>query len=275
MQTLLSLLFWLTAIVYALSFGLFTVALAFRKPRTLELAILVAWAGFLLHTVVIVARWAQTGHPPFVSYFEAVSASAWFGMLGYLVLQQWKPFLRPTGAGLMPFIVLLMGWAGTHPLGGESLPVSLQSFWLFVHAGFATAAAGCFIFAAGVAAMRLNQQRTNGLSNPALDIAPGDRYDEFNFRLILSGFIFWGIMIVSGAIWADAAWGRYWAWDPIELWSLISWLVYVIYLHIYSVWKKLRGVFLAWYSIVGALFVAFSLWGIRFLYDTVHSYGGI
>ena len=273
MQTVLSVLFWLTAIVYALGFGLFTVALAFRKPRTLDHAILVAWAGFTLHTIIIVARWAQTGHPPFVSYFEAVSFSAWFGMLSYLVLQQRKPFLRATGAGLMPFIVLLMGWAGTHPIGGESLPVSLQSFWLFVHAGFATAAAGCFIFAAGVAAMRLNQQRTNGLSNPALDIAAGDRYDEFNFRLILSGFIFWGIMIVSGAIWADAAWGRYWAWDPIELWSLISWLVYVIYLHIYTVWKKLRGVFLAWYSIIGALFVAFSLWGIRFLYATIHSYG--
>ena len=274
MQTVLSVLFWLTTIVYAISFGLFTVALVFRKPRTLDHAILVAWVGFTLHTIIIVARWAQTGHPPFVSFFEAMSSSAWFGMLGYLVLQQWKPFLRATGAGLMPFIVLLMGWAGTHPLGGETLPVSLQSFWLFVHAGFATAAAGCFIFAAGVAAMRLNQQRTNGLSNPALDIAPGDRYDEFNFRLILSGFVFWGIMIVSGAIWADAAWGRYWAWDPIELWSLISWLVYVIYLHIYTVWRKLRGVFLAWYSIIGALFVAFSLWGIHFLYDTIHSYGG-
>lgn len=273
MQTVLSVLFWLTAIAYALSFGLFTVALVFRKPRTLNHAILVAWAGFLLHTVVIVARWAQTGHPPFVSYFESMSASAWFGMLGYLVLQQWKPFLRTTGIGLMPFIVLLMGWAGTHPIGGESLPVSLQSFWLFIHAGFATAAAGCFMFAAGVAAMRLYQQRQNGLADPTLYIAPGDRYDEFNFRLMLLGFIFWGIMIVSGAIWADAAWGRYWAWDPIELWSLISWLVYVIYLHIYTVWKKLRGVFLAWYSIMGALFVAFSLWGIRFLYDTIHSYG--
>ena len=143
MQTVLSVLFWLTAIVYALGFALFSVALAFRKPRMLDLAILVAWGGFLLHTVVIVARWAQTGHPPFVSYFESMSASAWFGMLGYLVLQQWKPFLRATGAGLMPFIVLLMGWAGTHPLGGETLPVSLQSFWLFIHAGFATAAAGC------------------------------------------------------------------------------------------------------------------------------------
>ncbi len=273
MQTAFSVLFWLATVVYGLAFALFVVSLVFRKPRLLDHAILIAWAGFFLHTVVIAARWAQTGHPPFVSYFEAMSASAWFGMLGYLVLQQWKPFLRATGAGLMPFIVLLMGWAGTHPIGGELLAVSLQTFWLFIHAGFATAAVGCFMFASGVAAMRLYQNHQNSQSDPTLHIAPGDRYDEFNFRLMMLGFIFWGIMIVAGAIWADFAWGRYWGWDPIELWSLISWLVIVIYLHIYSVWKKLRGVFLAWYAIVGLLFVAFSLWGIRFVYDTIHGYG--
>ncbi len=274
MQTVVfSVLFWLAAVVYAFGFALFAVALIFRRRPLLDRAILVAWGGFFLHSVVLVSRWAQAGHPAFVSYFESMSASAWFGMLGFLALQQWKPFLRATGAGLMPLVVLLMGWAGTHPVGGQALPVGLQSFWLFIHAGFATAAAGCFMFAAGVAAVRLYQQRRNGLSDATLDIAPGDRYDEFNFRLMLLGFVFWGIMIVSGAIWADAAWGRYWAWDPIELWSLISWLVYAIYLHVYAVWKKLRGTFLAWYSIVGGCFIAFSLWGIRFLYDTIHSYG--
>ncbi len=273
MQTLLTVVFWLATLVYGLAFVLFAVALVFRKPRWLEHAVLGAWGGFFLHTVVVAGRWGQTGHPPFVSYFESMSASAWFGMIGFLVLQQWKPFLRATGAGLMPLIVLLMGWAGTHPLGGELLPVSLQSFWLFIHAGFATAALGCFMFAAGVALMRLYQHYKNSPSDPALCIAPGDRYDEFNFRIIMLGFIFFSIEIVAGAIWADTAWGRYWAWDPIELWSLISWLMYVIYLHIYSVWKKLRGVFLAWYAIAGALFVAFSFWGIRFLYDTIHSYG--
>ncbi len=273
MQTVLSIIFWLAAVVYGLGFVLFAVSLVFRKPRALDHAILVVWAGFFLHTITVASRWAQTGHPPFVSYFESMSASAWFGVLGYLVLQQWNPFLRVAGAGMMPFIVLLMGWAGTHPVGGESLPVSLQSFWLFIHAGFATAAVGCFTVAAGVAAMRLYRQRRNGLADPALDIAPGDRYDEFNFRIIVLGFIFFGIEIVAGAVWADLAWGRYWGWDPIELWSLISWLVYVIYLHIYSVWKKLRGVFLAWYAIMGWIFVGFSFWGIRFLYDTIHSYG--
>lgn len=274
MQTVISIMFWLATVIYGLGFVLFAVSLVFRKTRMLDHAILVVWTGFFLHTTVFAARWAQTGHPPFVSYFESMSASAWFGLLGFLVLQQWRPFLRVAGVGLMPFIVLLMGWAGTHPVGGESLPVSLQSFWLFIHAGFATAAVGCFMIAAGVAAMRLYRHRRNALADPALGIAPGDRYDEFSFRIIVLGFIFFSIEIVAGAVWADLAWGRYWAWDPIELWSLISWLVYVIYLHIYTVWKQLRGVFLAWYAIAGLIFVGFSFWGIRFLYATIHSYGG-
>ena len=263
----------MTVVLYAIGAAVFIVALVFRNPRTLDRATVVAWAGFFMHTVAVAARWAQTGHPPFVSYFESMSASAWFGMLSYLVLQQWRPFLRPAGAGLLPMIVLLMGWAGTHPFGAETLSVSLQSSWLFVHAGFATAAAGCFLLAAGVAAMRLYQARRERLPQAVSKSVPGDRYDDFNFRLVLLGFVFWGIMIVSGAIWADAAWGRYWGWDPVELWSLISWLVYAIYLHIYTVWKHLRGVFLARYAIIGALFVAFSLWGIHFLYDTIHAYG--
>ena len=273
MPTTLSVIFWLAVVIYALSFALFAVALVFRKPRTLERAVLAAWSGFFVHSVALAARWAMTGYPAFVSYFESMSASAWFGMLAYLALQQWRPYLRATGAGLLPFIVVLMGWAGTRPFGADGLPVGLQSAWLFVHAGFATAAAGCFLFAAGVAAMRLYQAHKGDPSDSGLLISAGDRYDDFNFRLILLGFVFWGIMIVSGAIWADASWGRYWAWDAVEVWSLISWLVYAIYLHIYTVWKRLRGVFLARYAIIGAMFVGFSLWGIQFLYATIHSYG--
>jgi cytochrome c-type biogenesis protein CcsB len=269
----LSILFWLTTVVYAIAFGLFAVAVVFRRTRTLDYAISAAWAGFSLHTMAVFARWGQTGHPPFVSYFESMSASAWFGMLGYLALQHRKPFLRAAGAGVMPFVVLLMGWAGTHPIGGETLPVSLQSFWLFIHASFATAAAGCFLFAAGVAAVRLFRQRAGGSPDPQLLMASAERYDEFNYRLTVLGFLGWGIMIVSGAIWADAAWGRYWAWDPIELWSLISWLVYLIYIHTYSFSRRLRSRLLPWYSIAAVFFVGLSLWGVRFLYDTIHSYG--
>ena len=273
MQTTLSIIYWLTVITYAVSFILFAIALIFQKRSLMERAIAAAWVGFTLHTGIVAARWIATGHPPFVSYFESMSASVWFGILGYLLIQQWKPFIRPIGAGLMIFVVLLMGWAGTHPFGGEVLPVSLQSFWLFIHASFATAAVGCFIIAASVAFLRLYKTSKNGALDATLQITVAERYDEFNFRLILLGFLFYGIMIVSGSIWAHAAWGRYWGWDPIELWSLITWLMYAVYLHIFFTWKKLRGRFLAVYAISAVFLAGFSLWGVGFVYNTIHTYG--
>lgn len=274
METILSVLYWVTVIFYAVSFALFAVALIFQKSKLLNLALRVTLIGFMLHTALATARWVDTGYPPFVSYFEAMSASAWFGVLIFLILQQWKPFIRAVGVGIMPFIFLLMGWGGTHPFGEKILPVSLQSFWLFIHASFATAAVGCFMFAAGVAVLRIYKQKNNGILEEQLYITKAERYDEFNFRLILLGFIFYGIMIISGAIWADAAWGRYWGWDPIELWSLITWLLYAVYLHIYFTWKKLRGKFLAFYAIIALLVAAFSLWGVGIVYKTLHTYGG-
>ena len=274
MQTILSIVFWLAAVAYALSFAFFAFASVFRKDNWIDRGLDAVGWGFLLHTAVVAARWFETGHPPFVSYFESMSASVWFAIFGYVVIQGWKPSFRVIGVGLMPLAVLLMGWAGTHPFGGEVLPVSLQSFWLFIHASLATAAVGCFLVAAGAAFARLKRDRNNRMPKVSLPTAPAERYDEFTFRTILLGFLFYGLMIVSGAIWADVAWGRYWGWDPIELWSLITWLIYAVYLHIYWAWRKLRGSFLAWYAVMAVLVAAFSLWGVGLLYKTIHTYGG-
>lgn len=273
MPTVLTTLFWITVLVYAVAFVVFAVSVVFHKPQLLGKALLVTAGGFLLHTAIVTARWAETGHPPFVSYFEAMSASAWFGVLGYIALQQWKPFVRVAGVVVTPLVTLLMGWSATDPFGDDILPVSLQSAWLFVHASFGTASVGCFLFAAGVAVTRLYRQRKNGTLDAAMRTAIPERYDEFNFRLILLGFLLYGMMIVSGSIWAHAAWGRYWGWDPIEVWSLITWLVYAIYLHIYVAVKRLRGTFLAWYTVVALVMAAFSLWGVHLVYATIHTYG--
>ena len=272
-QTLLSIVFWLSTIAYAASFALFAMAAVFHRKRFLDLAVTVTWTGFLLHTAVITARWIQTGHPPFVSYFESMSASTWFGVAAFLLVQQKKEFLRVAGIGAMPLATILMGWAGTHPFGFEILPVGLQSFWLFIHASFATAGVGCFIVAAGVGFFRLYKAHLNGRLDQIIEATDIQRYDEFNFRLVLLGFLFYGMMVASGAIWADLAWGRYWGWDPIELWSLITWLLYAVYLHVYFTWRGLRGRFLAWYSAIAVFVAGFSLWGVRFFYETIHTYG--
>jgi ABC-type transport system involved in cytochrome c biogenesis permease subunit len=78
------------------------------------------------------------------------------------------------------------------------------------------------------------------------------------------------MMIVSGAIWAEESWGRYWSWDPIETWSLIVWLIYAVYLHLrYTMhWKGQR---LAWYAIISMPIALFCLVGIPTVYDTIHA----
>lgn len=264
LDLILSVLFWFTVIFYAIALALFWTNTVFKVTKLLEKAIYITKVGFITHTSVVTIRWIDTGFPPFVSYFEAMSASVWFCVLGYIIVQQLKEFFKPIGAGIFPFVVLLMGWAGTHPFGGKVLPVSLQSFWLFIHASFATAAVGCFIIAAGMSAVRL--YKSNNLETLL-------KYDDSSYKLILLGFLFYGIMIISGAIWADVAWGRYWGWDPIEVWSLITWLIYAIYLHIYFTIKKLRGKFLAWYALIAVFIAAFSLWGVGIVYKTLHTYG--
>lgn len=270
LEQTLSVLFWLSTVFYAMALTLFWINTVFKAKKFLDKAIFMTKIGFILHTSMVTIRWIDTGFPPFVSYFEAMSASVWFCVLGYLIIQQIKDFLKPIGTGIFPFIVLLMGWAGTHPFGGRVLPVSLQSSWLFVHASFATAAVGCFVIAAGISAIRLYKTKQNNLNDTSDLIL---KYDDFSYRLILLGFLFYGIMIISGAIWADLAWGRYWGWDPIEVWSLITWLTYAIYLHIHFTLKKLRGKFLAWYALIAVFLAAFSLWGVGIVYKTLHTYG--
>ena len=95
--------------------------------------------------------------------------------------------------------------------------------------------------------------------------------DTINYKSITLGFVLLTCGIISGAIWANFAWGTYWSWDPKETWSLITWLIYAIYLHA----RLMRGWYgkkIAWISIIGFLAVLFTYWGVNFLLSGLHSY---
>jgi ABC-type transport system involved in cytochrome c biogenesis permease subunit len=98
------------------------------------------------------------------------------------------------------------------------------------------------------------------------------KISKYILNFLIFGLILWGVMIVSGSIWAHVAWGRYWAWDPIELWSLISWLLYGLLLHSRLTFKINNRLF-SWLTIVAALTVLFALWGVGYIYETIHTYG--
>jgi len=115
--------------------------------------------------------------------------------------------------------------------------------------------------------------RDRGGSGPlhdVLDKLPSqDVLDDLSYRFIGAGFIFLGIMIVAGAIWANEAWGRYWGWDPIETWSLISWVVYAVYLHVRLTlgWRGRRA---AWFAAAALPIVLFTLIGVPVAYQSIH-----
>jgi ABC-type transport system involved in cytochrome c biogenesis permease subunit len=130
-----------------------------------------------------------------------------------------------------------------------------------------------FLVAAGISVLWLWREKRNGIISEKFALPSNEIFDETAFRYVLVGFLFWTVMLVSGAIWANNAWGRYWGWDPIETWSLICWLVYALFIHLHFTFKKLRGAFTAWYATFAVLVAAFSLWGVGYVYKTIHTYG--
>ncbi len=273
MQMIETVFYWAAVIIYALGFAFMTISRVFRKEKFLDRGFILSNIGFALHSAAITVRWIQTGAPPFVSFFESASAAAWFAVLAYIILGNKIESLKLSGIGVLGGVFLLMGWASTPSISGEALSPVLKSVWLFIHATFATSAIGCYLVAMGISIVwlrKLKEDKENGNSEEL----PDQRLiDEVAFRFIAIGFLFYTIMVISGAIWANQAWGRYWGWDAIETWSLLSWLVYALYIHLHFTFKKLRGRFTAWYSIIAVLIAAFSLWGVSYLYDTIHLYG--
>jgi len=265
--------FWLAAVALAFSFFLALLSLIFRKSMGYRAALGAAGTALLLLTLFGVLRWSGTGHPPFVTLFESMTNSIWFLLVIFLLAVAFK---RPLGVLLIPVSAcgfLMMGWAASMQQAASPLSLALQNTWLFIHASFATSGAAAFLIAASFGVIYLlGEARLAAMEKVASRVPEYVRLPHVMANFIIFGLILWGVMIVSGSIWANSAWGRYWAWDPIELWSLISWLMYGLLLHARLAFKISQRLF-SWLTIVAALAVAFALWGVSYVYETIHTYG--
>ena len=147
----------------------------------------------------------------------------------------------------------------------------LASYWLFLHVAFANMAFAAFAASFGFAVVYLLRDGSkDGKWARRLAKMPAQGVvDHYVARFALAGFLLWGIMIVSGAIWANESWGRYWSWDPIETWSLVVWLIYAVFLHLRFT-RHWQGRRLAWYSVVAMPIALFCLIGIPTVYNTLH-----
>lgn len=266
-----SIFYWLAALLLAATFFLSLISSIFKKHAAIAIARWALLAAFIALTVFGTIRWIRTGHPPFVTLFESMITTIWFVLLIFhianLRLSRISVLILPVS--LASF--LLMGWSSSLPPEASPLSAALNNVWLFIHASFATAGAAAFFTGASFSALFLNGSKRLarleiiGARIPDFDSLPG-----IIVNFLILGLILWGVMIASGSIWAHVAWGRYWAWDPIELWSLISWLIYGLLLHSRFAFKLPPRLF-CWMNILAAAFAAFSLWGVHYFYATIHT----
>jgi cytochrome c-type biogenesis protein CcsB len=249
---------WLAVAGYAVSFLLFLNGLVFKREKLQVWGYRIAVSGLLAETVAIGVRWAVTGHIPAMYTYENSLAGSWSVMVTYVVLRQLFPQARSFAVAVTPLALLILG--NGMLTGGDLRPLepAFRSNWLFVHVLFAWFSFGSYVTAFCAGAMYLLKEKSHKaflIRFPELKLL-----DELSLRLILFGFFAQAVMIGSGAIWAHGLWGRYWAWDPVENWSLISWLIYGVNLHLRTTlgWSGRRAAWLAVLSLVGVIFLFFG-----------------
>lgn len=224
-------LYWAGTTLYGLGAALAVSGFIFKKDKLIDLSLWTGGLGLLPHGVSIIMRWTRVGHGPYINMYEVMSSDAWVAMAFYLLLQLRYRFLRRASFLVIPVVFLSMGFGIMSTKEEIPLPPSLRSYWLILHIIFAKLCSASFLVAFGSAGLYL--YKSSRPESPFSGRLPAPQWlDTLIYRFNALGFAFLSIMIIAGSIWANNAWGRYWAFDPVETWSLITWLAYGMFLHL-------------------------------------------
>lgn len=261
-----------------------------RRPlreRLGGMAVSMTVLGVLVHFASLLLRGLATNRVPWGNMYEFGSAIclaaciAWLVTLYALAKSQTGSAVRvrPLGGFLMLPVVLLLFLSGT-VLYAEAAPLqpALQSYWIVIHVSAAVISSGVLLVA-GVASL-LYLLRLRHENNPLKLAKFGSRLptsqtlDRLAYRTTVLIFPMWTFAIIAGAIWAEAAWGRFWGWDPKETTSLVAWIVYAAYLHARATagWRGARA---AWINILGLAVMIFNLFFVNIVISGLHSYAGL
>jgi cytochrome c-type biogenesis protein CcsB len=261
--------FWTAVSCYGIAAFGYIFGLLTRKSALFNCALSFVVVGACGNAASIAVRWIFGVAPPFITTSESLASGVLIAVLIFLITQLFVRSLEPAGVLVMPVCFILLGWAGTLMKGFENLlPPALQSTWLWTHIFAAAIGFSCVLLAAALGLLFLLKESKNSFLYDKLPILT--TLDDLSYRFISGGFVFLGLMIVSGAFWSNQVKGTYWGWDPVEVWSLINWLVYGIYLHLRITmgWRNRR---LALYSLAAAVVMIVSYWGIPFVSANFHT----
>ena len=256
----LSLAGYLTALLFSAA-NLFSKRGWFASIATVFLS-----AGAVAQTAYIAVRWVAAGRAPFSNMFESMVLFTWAMVVVYLALRV-RHRVPVLGAATALLAVVTLAYASTFETKIQPLMPALRSNWLTFHVFTAFLGYGGFAIAALTGVGYLITSRAGSKAQADVTAA----LDAATAKTISFGFLFLTVGIISGAVWANSAWGTYWSWDPKETWSLITWFIYAVFLHCRYMrgWKGKRA---AWISIVGFASVIFTYYGVNFLLSGMHSY---
>jgi cytochrome c-type biogenesis protein CcsB len=253
-----------------------------RRAGNIGMAVM--WLTTLLLGAALIFRGISAQRLPWGNMYE-FSLAAGFSVTTAYCIMSIKRDLRWLGLFISIPVLLDLGLATT-VLYTESAPLvpALKSYWLAIHVSAAIVCMGAFTVGASLSALYLvaeNAERRVANNEPAkrfddlaMRLPSSDRLDLMSYRIHAFMFPLWTFSVIAGAIWAEAAWGRYWGWDPKETWAFITWIVYAAYLHARAT-AGWRGRKAAYVAIAGFLTIMFNYFIVNIYVQGLHSYSGL
>jgi len=272
----------ITTFTYLFSTFLYVAILVFKTVRLGSIATAFTFIAWLIQTAGLLLRWRESyqmgiGHAPLTNMYESVVFFAWVIVILYLIIE-WKFKTKIIGAFAVPFAFLAMAYASFSTDISQTinpLVPAPQSNWLIAHVVTCFVGYAAFAVAAALGIMYLAKKmvKKNGDSSSRFGtLPPLATIDDIIHKTMVFGFIWLTAGIITGAVWANSAWGTYWSWDPKETWSLITWFLYAITLHARYT-RGWSGTKIAVLAIFGFMAVIFTYYGVNFLLAGLHSYG--
>jgi cytochrome c-type biogenesis protein CcsB len=253
-----------------------------ERRRAAAIGVSLTVLSLLLHLAAVAARGWSVHRPPWGNMYEFATAGAAVVTLVFLATLRWRD-LRYLGTFVVGPVLLTLGLSVVvlYTRASQLVP-SLKSVWLAIHVSVAFISSALFTLAFSVTVLYLVQARREerrALGQPVrrafVDALPSAReLDRSSYQLHAVAFPLWTFTLVAGAIWAENAWGRYWGWDPKEVWTFVIWVVYAGYLHARAT-RGWRGRKAAMLALIGYGCVLFNFLVVNIFFVGMHSYAGV
>lgn len=229
--------------------------------------------AWVLHVAGAVLRGIAAERVPWANMYEFALTSIAIIVGVFVFAQLWRD-LRFLGVYITGLATLFLGVATVNfYVSPTPLPPALQSYWLVIHVFVAALGTGFFAIGSGLSILQLLRARASGLA--FVDRLPGaSTLEDLSYRISVIGFIFWTFTLIAGAVWAEAAWGRYWGWDTKEVWTFVIWVVYAGYIHARAT-RGWRGTRSAWLQLIGFAAILFNFTIVNVFFKGLHTYSGL